>query len=265
MDPRFRGDDIGNLNMLLAVDIGNTTVSLSVMHKRVVKGSFSVESAVSAQQLKIGLKKLIVQINKRYMIDKIVICSVVPSVLKIVQKSLHDGFCFKPMVVGKDIKVPIKNKYKNPKQVGQDRLVCAYAALKLYSVPAIVIDFGTAITFDAISQKGEYLGGIIVPGLRLSAESLFTKAALLPKIEIKKPKAIIGKDTQASILSGLYYGYGTLCKGMVSLLSKEFNSKPRIVVTGGHAVLMKKFIPQARRVVDTSLVFRGISLLIETI
>ena len=101
-------------------------------------------------------------------------------------------------IIGKDIHVPMVNKYKNPKQVCQDRLVGAYAARMLYGEPLIVIDLGTAIAFDVVSAKGEYLGGVIVPGLRLSAESLFTKTALLPEIDIKAPQSPIGRTTQVS-------------------------------------------------------------------
>ena len=122
-------------------------------------------------------------------------------------------------IIGRDIVVPIKNRYKNPKQVGQDRLVGAYGAMKIYGCPLIVVDLGTAITFDVISPKGEYLGGAIVPGIRLSAESLFLKTALLPHIEIQAPRHIIGKTTQESMLSGLFYGYGSLCRGIIDLIS----------------------------------------------
>lgn len=153
------------------------------------------------------------------------------------------------------------NKYKNPRQVGQDRLVGAYAAMTLYGKPTIIIDLGTAITFDAVSGKGEYLGGAIVPGIRLSAESLFLKTALLPQIDIKAPNSVIGRTTQESILSGLFYGYGSLCRGFIDLIAKQIKGKPKVVMTGGHTQLMKKFINRDIRVVDEELVFKGLDLL----
>ena len=156
---------------------------------------------------------------------------------------------------------PIKNRYKNPKQVGQDRLVGAYGAMKIYGCPLIVVDLGTAITFDVISPKGEYLGGAIVPGIRLSAESLFLKTALLPHIEIQAPGHIIGKTTQESILSGLFYGYGSLCRGFIDLISQQIKSKPKVVMTGGHTGLMKKFVSPKIRIIDEDLVFKGIYFL----
>ena len=155
------------------------------------------------------------------------------------------------------MKVPIKNKYRYPRQVGQDRLVGAYAARILYGSPAIVIDFGTAITFDVISSKGEYMGGIIVPGIRLTAESLFKKTAMLPLVSIVRPKALIGRDTTNSILSGIFYGYGALCDGLIRQLTRTMRSSPRVIATGGYAALMKKYSSHIRRI-DPDLIFRGL-------
>src|SRR5208283_137461 len=186
-----------------------------------------------------------------------IICSVVPKVSKTLEDMLKKSV---PVdIIGRDILVPIKNRYKDPKQVGQDRLVGAYGAMKIYGRPLIVVDLGTAITFDVVSSHGEYLGGAIVPGIRLSAESLFLKTALLPKIEIQAPRHIIGKTTQESILSGLFYGYGSLCKGMIDLLSSKVSLRGgsadnvslrgaegdeaisvKVVMTGGHTQMMKK-------------------------
>ena len=160
------------------------------------------------------------------------------------------------LVVGRDIKVPIKNLYRKAYQVGQDRLVGAYGAKILYGTPAIIIDFGTATTFDVVSKKGEYLGGVIVPGLRLSIESLFEKTALLPKVKIQRPEGVIGKDTKNSILSGISYGYGSLCDGMIELISKQIKQKPVVIITGGYSALIKEFIKRFDYI-DKSLVFKG--------
>ena len=138
--------------------------------------------------------------------------------------------------------MPMENNY-NPKQIGQDRLVGAYAAKVLYGFPAIIIDFGTATTFDVVNGKGEYDGGLIVPGIRLSTETLFQKTALLPRIEnIQAPKNLVGKNTQDSILSGLFYGYGTMSSGLIDLIEKKIKGKAKVIITGGYTSLMKKYI-----------------------
>ena len=242
--------------MLLAIDIGNTTIGFAVIHK-----AGRIESvAVMDTGAKAGkIKAVVARILRGHPVSKAVICSVVPKSSKTLEDILKKTV---PVdIIGRDIIVPIKNCYKNPKQVGQDRLVGAYGAMKVYGRPLIVVDLGTAITFDVVSAKGEYLGGAIVPGIRLSAESLFLKTALLPKIEIKTPKHIIGKTTQESMLSGLFYGYGSLCRGFIDLISHEMKVKPKVVMTGGHTRLMKKFVSPKIRIIDEDLVFKGIYFL----
>ena len=242
--------------MLLAIDIGNTTIGFAVIHK-----AGRIESVIVIDtDAKINkIKAVVAKILKAQKINKAVICSVVPKVSKILENILKKSI---PVdIIGRDILVPINNRYKNPKQVGQDRLVGAYGAMKIYGWPLIVVDLGTAITFDAISSKGEYLGGAIVPGIRLSAESLFLKTALLPHIEIQAPRRIIGKTTQESILSGLFYGYGSLCRGFIDLISRQMKVKPKVVMTGGHTQLMKKFVSPKIRIIDEDLVFKGIYFL----
>ena len=141
-------------------------------------------------------------------------------------------------------------------------MVCAHAAVELYGAPVVVVDLGTAITFDVVSSKHEYLGGMIVPGIRLSAEALYDKTALLPKIEIHKPKRLIGKTTEESILSGLCYGYGEMITGLIDLLSKQWKERPEIIVTGGFSDLMKHYVPEYKCIVEKELVFKGIQLLV---
>ncbi len=246
--------------MLLAIDIGNTTIAFALMRKDHVVSVAKIDTTHQKGPIEAVINKFL----RRYNVSSAIVCSVVPKALhtieNILKKSVH------VQVIGRDIQVPIKNRYKNPKQVGQDRLVGAYAAMKLYGKPLIVVDLGTAITFDVVSAQGEYLGGAIVPGIRLSAESLFTKTALLPQIDIRAPKSPIGRTTQDSILSGLFYGYGAMCKGMIDLLAKHL-SFPRkresikVVLTGGHTQLMKKFISSKIRIIDDNLVFKGIYFL----
>ncbi len=246
--------------MLLAIDIGNTTISLGIMKGEEAVQVLHLETALGNVALRRKLCAVLLKWQKKYQpISEIIICSVVPKTLKTIKPFLKMIFGKAPLVIGKDIKVPIKNLYKNPRQVGQDRLVGAYAAKIQYGFPCVVVDLGTAITFDIVSKKGEYLGGLILPGLRMSVESLFKKTALLPKVKIQKPKELIGRDTKNSILGGIFYGYGTLCDGLIQLISKELKVRPKVIVTGGHTFLMKEFSREISTV-DRHLVFKGIAL-----
>lgn len=247
---------------MLTIDIGNTTIALAVVEKFQVKESVRVDTHASNNVLQAGLKNAIRLFNKKGNLLKVVtICSVVPKKTVFVANIIRKILGINPQVVGKDVLVPLVNRYRDPKQVGQDRLVGAYAAAKLYGAPVIVIDLGTAITFDVVSKKQEYLGGVIVPGIRLSAESLFLKTALLPKIDIKAPKSVIGRTTQESILSGLFYGYGSLIQGFIGLVSDQINARPKVVMTGGHTHLMKHFVTSKIRIIDDGLVHKGMALL----
>ena len=126
-----------------------------------------------------------------------------------------------------------------------------------------MIDLGTAITFDGISSKGEYLGGAIIPGLRLSAEALFEKTALLPRIKMEEPKKVIGRTTEESIQSGLFHGYGALCDGMILRLAREMTCRPKVVMTGGHAEILSKYMTHPIEAVDQGLIFKGMVLLLK--
>ena len=250
--------------MILAVDVGNTTIGLAVVKGERLKKTWMVKTALNDKILRDEFKRTLGRLKKfTFSIEAVVICSVVPQALTIISPILEKIFQQKPLVIGRDIKVPIKNLYRQPSQVGQDRLVCAYAAMMLYGAPAIVVDFGTAITFDVVSKKKEYLGGVIIPGLRLYAESLFEKTALLPKVEIQPPRELIGRDTKNSILSGVFYGYSALCNGVIRLITKQTKKKPIVVITGGYSGLIKRFI-KSFDAIDKFLVFKGIALIYQT-
>jgi type III pantothenate kinase len=250
--------------VLLAIDIGNTSISIGVLKSLNVVGNFHIDQAYIKTSLEKKLKSQLKQIKNKFPeIKRIAVCSVVPQLNKRMARKIQKIFAIKPLFVGIDLEVPIKNKYDNPKQVGQDRLVGAFAAKSLYGAPAIIIDFGTAITFDVVSQKGDYEGGMIIPGIRLSAESLFHKTALLPRVEkIKAPKALVGKNTQESILSGIFHGYGAMSSGLIDMISKSLKGHPKVIVTGGYTDLMKKFISKKTYKIDHHLVFKGLALLV---
>ena len=193
---------------------------------------------------------------------RVLLSRIVPDVLKICEHAISQTLRIKPAVVGRDVRVPIANNYRNPRQVGQDRLVCSYAVKSLYGQPAIVIDFGTATTFDVISKSGSYEGGIITSGVRLSIEALFHETALLPRISVVKgPRVLIGKDTKESMLSGIFHGYGALCCGLIDRITKQLGGRPRVVITGGYTRLMKRYIKDRITIVDKDLVFKGMRLL----
>jgi type III pantothenate kinase len=250
--------------VILTIDIGNTTIGLAALKNGKVKDVQHIDTVSDPKELSAALDIVLKKFDRNgFEFKKVAICSVVPKASVSLERILKKrGFTV--VLIGKDIKVPMANKYRNPSQVGQDRLVGAYAAMHLYGKPLIVVDLGTAITFDVVSARGEYLGGAIVPGIRLSAESLFLKTALLPQIDIKAPKSVIGQTTQESILSGLFYGYGSLCQGFIELISRQIKSKPRVVMTGGHTKLMKKFVSPKIRITDEHLVYKGIALLLES-
>jgi len=244
--------------MKLLIDIGNTNTSIGVLNKKSIKKSYFIYTSKRGVQ-PTSLKRLLGKFLKD--IDEVILVSVVPEFLKIVKKSLKKvlpGASIK--VVGKEIKVPIKVKYKKPKEVGQDRLVTSFAARELYGKPVLVIDFGTAVTFDFVNKKGEYEGGLIFPGIRLGLESLHKKTALLPRIEIKKTKGIIGKDTSSSMNKGIVLGYSAMCEGIISLFRKEYGSRLKVVATGGNAALIAKYTPHIKEI-KPNLIFTGLSFL----
>jgi type III pantothenate kinase len=250
--------------MDLAVDIGNTTVGLAGVSGRRVFWSESFMTGLSREERLRSLERIHRRRFGATAPRSIIICSVVPLMTVRMEKELRKIFHAAPLVVGRDLRVPMVNRYAKPRQVGQDRLVVAHAAKVIYGAPVIVIDLGTAITFDVVSRAGHYEGGMIIPGITMSTESLFARTALLPSVKkIHFPGGLIGKTTEESILSGIFYGYGALCSGLIDQTSKYLKGRPKVVVTGGHAALMRRFISRQVTKIDLDLVFRGLSLLLQ--
>ncbi len=239
--------------MLLAIDIGNTSITFGVFAGDRLMKRFNIPTG--AYSLK-KLRKNLTPLN----IDDAVVCSVVPFMIGILEKDLKSLLKKPPYIIGKNLKVPIKNLYHRPKQVGADRLVNAYGCVKLYGYPAICVDFGTAITFDVISKKAEYLGGIIVPGLELSLETLSKRAALLPKITLKEPESLIGRDTVGSMRSGVVYGISALTDGVIKKLKAEIGKRVVVVATGGNSVFIARFCKSINKV-DRNLTLKGLHMI----
>lgn len=238
--------------MLLVIDIGNTSIAFGVFQGKKLKSDWKISTQNVFSKKAIRLPRNI---------GAVIISSVVPKATPIIKRMVIEKLKVRPLILGENLKAPIKNLYRNPKQVGQDRLVDAAAVKELYSCPAIVIDFGTAITFDIISKKGEYLGGIIVPGIETSVRALSKQAALLPIIRVSAPKELVGKDTINSMKSGIFYGFGALCDGLVARLKTKYGPM-RVIATGGHARLMAKFSKSIPKV-DPNLTLQGLRIIYE--
>ena len=169
-------------------------------------------------------------------IEAIIIASVVPPIMYSLEHAIRKYFNKEPIVVGPGIKTGINIKYENPREVGADRIVNAVAAYELYGGPLVIVDFGTATTFCAISSKGEYLGGIICPGIKISADALFQKAAKLPRIDLAKPEYVIGRNTVVSMQAGIIYGYVGQVDYLVRRMKREMKeSNIKVIATGGLA------------------------------
>lgn len=248
--------------MFLTVDIGNTTTKIAIFQgKRIVCSTrLSAEEVHNKRSIVQQLKKLSRKNkNNSKKLEAIIICSVVPKENTKFILALKSVFKIKPLLLGKNIKVPIKNCYKKPRQVGQDRLANAIAAFNKFSGPVIVVDFGTALTFDVVSKNGEYLGGVIVPGLEISLGALIGNAALLGPLSLKRPRSLLGRETSASITSGIVYGYGYLVEGIISGLQKQLRTKAYVVATGGIAPLISHYCPSVKSI-STHLTLEGIGI-----
>ncbi|MFH1782761.1 MAG: type III pantothenate kinase [Candidatus Omnitrophota bacterium] len=244
--------------MILAVDIGNTNISNGVFKGSSLKSKFNIPSHGKGFDKKYR-KSLSCYKGK---IEKVILVSVVPKITPKVVKALKSILKVKVYIVGKNIDSGVKNCYRKPKQVGQDRLVNARASFDLYGGESIVVDFGTAITIDTVNRKKEYLGGIIAPGLELSLQALSERAALLPKLTLARPKDILGRETRESMISGAVYGISSLCDGVISKLKKKYVKKAKVVATGG----LSKFIaPYCKSIdkVDALLTLKGLQLIDE--
>jgi len=249
--------------MLLAIDIGNTSISFGVFEEKKLKKTFCLSSHKNLSTYQ-KLLKDVIRINKISSkdIDAIIICSVVPRLVPVIEKASRKIFFLKPFVVGKNVKAPIKNNYKNPRQVGQDRLVDAVAARELYGLPVIIVDSGTAITFDFVSEKGEYEGGIIVPGVDISLKALYERTALLPDVKLKDDKGLklIGRDTANSIKSGILNGFGSLADGIIERIRLKYGKYVKVIGTGGYINLIKKYSKMIKET-DEFLTLKGLNLI----
>ena len=235
--------------MLLAIDIGNTNVTFGAFEGEKIKATWRVSTAIHRmpdEYANIMLSLMERQGIAASQIKDVVICSVVPPLLITFEEVCRHFLKKAPLVVEAGVKTGVRIDMDNPREVGPDRIVNAVAAHHLYGGPVIVIDLGTATTLDVVSKGGEYIGGAIAPGIAIATEALFTRTAVLPRIELAIPKKAIGRNTVAAMQSGIVFGYIGLIEGLVSRIQAELDEKAKVVAAGGYA----KLLAQATNVIE---------------
>jgi type III pantothenate kinase len=250
---------------LLAVDVGNTNTVLGLYEGRELTRHWRVTTRrdATADEVALSVEALLATRGAAApRPDDVIVASVVPSLGYPIRQAFKQIFGREPVFVEPGIKTGMPILYDVPQEVGADRIVNAVAAHARLGGPCIVVDFGTATTFDVVTAKGEYSGGVIVPGVGISAEALFERAARLWRVEIRRPERVVGKTTTSSIQSGLYFGYLSLVDGVIDRIEKEIGEKPRVIATGGLAQL---FGGGSERIeeVDPLLTLTGLRLIHE--
>jgi type III pantothenate kinase len=251
--------------MLLAVDIGNTNVVFGLYRGRSLELTFRVSTVITRTEDEYGVLLLqLLQLRKvpTDSIDAAIVASVVPPLTDVMCEAIRHAFAREPLVVGPGLKTGIPVLIENPREVGADRIVNAVAAFDRVKAGVIVVDVGTATTFDCISPKGEYLGGVIVPGIRVSLEGLIARAAKLSPIELAAPPHVVGKNTTHALQSGVVFGYASMIDGMIGRLEKELGFPVQVLATGGQATLIAKHSERIQSV-DINLTLDGLCLLHE--
>ncbi len=251
--------------MLLVIDVGNTNTVLGVFEKRDLRAHWRLTTnrSQTADEYGILIRNLFaldgIQADG---ISGIMVASVVPPLNGLLEEMAEKYFHLKAVFLGPGTRTGLAIHYDNPLEVGADRVANSVAAFEKYGGPCVIVDFGTAITFDAVSEKGEYLGGVIAPGIGISAEALFERTARLPHVDVRQPPRVIGTNTVSSMQSGLFYGAVGLVDGILDRLCAELGEKTKVVATGGQASLVasaSKYKPP----VEPSLTLEGLRIVYE--
>lgn len=247
--------------MLLAIDAGNTNTTFAVFDGDEIVGEWraGTNTARTADEYAVWLSSLMQLVDLKFTdVDSAIIATVVPQGLFNLRTLCRRYFNCEPLVVGDpDVDIGIRVLIEKERDVGADRLVNAVAAHLKYGGPAIILDFGTATTFDVIDESGNYHGGVIAPGINLSLEALHMAAAKLPRIAIERPTRAIGNDTQSAMLAGVYYGYVGLIEGIVSRIKEDFGKPMKVIATGGLAAMFSDGT-DAFDVIDRDLTMNGL-------
>jgi len=255
--------------VLLVVDIGNTNVSLGIFDYAAGVGTLSQHWRLSthreqtSDELTISMHALFQQENRSTReVTDVILSSVVPPVMPVWERVSTKLFDRPPQVVGPGMRTGMPVRYENPHEVGADRIVNAVAAFDMFGGPVIAVDFGTATTFDCVSKNGEYMGGVICPGIHISMEALFERASKLHRVEIARPKSVIGKTTTGALQSGLLYGYAGLVDAMIARIKPELGADARVIATGG---LARRVAEESRAIeqVVPFLTLEGLRILFE--
>jgi type III pantothenate kinase len=229
--------------MLLAIDIGNTNTVVGLFDGDELLHHFRIATSETrtADEYAVLVRQLFALVElpaDRRLVDAAILASVVPATVRPLTEALRERFGTEPLVVGPGIRTGMPILLQNPREVGADRIVNAVAAYEQHRCGLIVVDFGTATTFDCVSPKGEYLGGVICPGITISADALYHHAAKLPRVEIARPARAVGRDTVSSMQAGLYYGYAAMVDGLVARMRGELAFPVKVIATGGLARLL---------------------------
>ena len=251
--------------MLLAIDVGNTNMVFGLYDGDRLRGSFRISTNAERTSDELGM-----QISQYYhfhgldrtQTDAVIIASVVPPVMYTLINAIRKYLHVQPVIAGRDVDIGIENRYTNPREVGADRLVNAVSAVRKYGKPLIIVDIGTATTFDAIDSNGAYQGGAIFPGIKVAMEALFLKASKLPRVDIERPENAIGKTTVQSMQSGAVRGYVGALTGIITDIQKELGGKARVVATGGMGRMMAEYCDLIDDV-DPNLTLEGLRLIYE--
>ena len=239
--------------MLLCADLGNTSVTV---------GIFDGEKLLQQWHVPVvDFPELDPLWNEQHFADPdaVIVASVNPAAYELLVAWMRRRFSLMPLTVGREVKISMPVLLKKPREIGADRLVNALAGFSIYGGPLIVVDFGSAVTFDVISEKGEYMGGAIAPGIRLSAQALAQRTALLPEVRPQSRPPVIGRSTRGAIASGLYHGFLGLVSEMVKRISSELSAKPRVIATGGDADIIAGEAPEIEETVP-DLTLQGLRI-----
>jgi len=251
--------------MLLAVDIGNTGIKLGMFDGDRLKVTWQLATRLHRMADEYGILLLNLLERQKLLpgeISGVALCSVVPPLVPVFQEMCQRHLNIQPLVVEAGVKTGLRIRMDNPRELGPDRVVNAVAAHYLYRKPVIIIDLGTATTFDVVSKEGDYLGGAIAPGISIASEALFNQTAMLPRIELVRPKQVIGKNTISAMQSGIIFGYIGLIESMLQRIEQELGSKTKVIATGGHVYPIAKEIP-AIDVINPDLTLIGLRLIYE--
>jgi type III pantothenate kinase len=246
---------------LLVVDVGNTNVVLGIYYGDDLVGSWRLATARERTADEYGiLTRQLIGDAAAAAIDGAIVSSVVPPLNSAFAWMIQHYFGVEPLFVEPGVKTGIAIHVDNPQEVGADRIVNCVAAFEQYGGPAIIVDFGTATTFDVVTADAEYVGGVIAPGLAISAEALFSRASRLPRVDIRRPPTVIGSNTVVNMQSGLYFGYLGLVDGILARMKREVSGVKKVLATGGLASLLaqdSEFIEE----VDNDLTLKGLKII----